>query len=174
MSTSVIDLYLADRAATQDFGRRLGQTLAPMTLLLEGGLGAGKTTLIQGLGEGLGIGEPIVSPTFTLICEYLEGRIPLYHLDLYRLTADAVDGLNLDQYLDPLEREPGILAIEWPDRLRYPPADGLRLTLAYGPELRAARKSTETIEAEGRYLKLEAFGVASLDSRWFPDVKAQD
>ena len=78
--------YLPDATATFELGVCFGKHLQPgHILLLNGDLGAGKTTLIQGLGSGLGITDPIVSPTFTLLCEYLEGRIPLYHFDLYRL-----------------------------------------------------------------------------------------
>lgn len=66
------------------FGQKLGETLPPgAVILLRGELGAGKTSLVQGIGLGLGIQEPIVSPTFTLVCEYFQGRVPLYHLDLY-------------------------------------------------------------------------------------------
>ena len=69
-------------------------------LLLKGDLGAGKTTLVQGIGigGGLGITDAIVSPTFTLINEYPEGRLPLYHLDLYRLEPAEVRSLYLEKY----------------------------------------------------------------------------
>lgn len=156
MSGTSVDFYLADRSATERLGRVLGETLGPMTLLLEGPLGAGKTALIQGLGLGLGIGEPIVSPTFTLINEYPEGRVPLYHLDLYRLSPGEVLGLDLDQYWDPIEREPGILAIEWPDRLGYRPADRFQVTLAYGNDR----------EPDSRWVTIEAMGAAVIDPRW--------
>jgi tRNA threonylcarbamoyladenosine biosynthesis protein TsaE len=74
-------IFLADAQATRSLGISLGQSLpAGTVILLLGELGAGKTTLVQGIGAGVGITEPIVSPTFTLINEYLEGRLPLYHL----------------------------------------------------------------------------------------------
>jgi tRNA threonylcarbamoyladenosine biosynthesis protein TsaE len=111
---------------------------------------------------GLGIGDPIVSPTFTLINEYPEGRIPLYHLDLYRLSPEGVLGLDLDQYLDPIEREPGVLAIEWPDRLGYLPPDRFRVTLAYGWES----------APDSRRVTIEAFGAARIDPRWVLAVAA--
>lgn len=80
-------IILPDEEATKQLGRHLASQLTPNSvLLLQGDLGAGKTTLVQGLGEALGITEPILSPTFTLINEYPEARIPLYHVDLYRLT----------------------------------------------------------------------------------------
>lgn len=79
--SSTFTQALPDAAATQAFGVALGRSLPVGTnVLLYGDLGSGKTTLVQGLGKGLGITEPIVSPTFTLINEYLEGRVPLYHL----------------------------------------------------------------------------------------------
>lgn len=98
--------------ATQNLGRQLGKSLPPGTiLLLKGDLGAGKTTLVQGIGEGLGITDAIVSPTFTLINEYPEGRIPLYHLDLYRLEPSEVRSLYLEQYWEGREFPLGIVAI---------------------------------------------------------------
>lgn len=125
-------MRLADAAATHQVGRQLGEHLsAGMVLLLEGDLGAGKTSLVQGIGVGLGIWETIDSPTFTLINEYLEGRVPLYHLDLYRLEPAEVVGLHLDAYWDGLEVEPGIVAIEWAERLPYLPQDYLRVNLSH-------------------------------------------
>lgn len=74
---SVMKIFLADTEATLHLGITLGQSLtAGSVILLEGDLGAGKTTLVQGIGKGLGIAESIVSPTFTLINEYTEGRLP--------------------------------------------------------------------------------------------------
>lgn len=108
--------------ATLDWGKQLGAALpAGSILLLQGNLGAGKTSLVQGIGLGLGLNEPIVSPTFTLINEYHEGRIPLYHLDLYRLTPPEVEALYLDQYWQGDEFPLGIVAIEWPERLPHRP-----------------------------------------------------
>jgi len=100
-------------------------------ILLEGDLGAGKTTLVQGIGEGLGITDSIVSPTFTLINEYLEGRLPLYHLDLYRLEPEEVTALNLESYWEGVEFELGIVAIEWAERLSYKPQRYLSICLNY-------------------------------------------
>lgn len=119
-----LSLTLSDADATHQFGDRLGQLLPAGTiLLLRGNLGSGKTTLVQGIGAGLGIVEPIVSPTFTLISEYPEGRIPLYHLDLYRLEPIEVADLHLESYWDGSEFPLGIVAIEWAERLpQLPPA----------------------------------------------------
>ena len=125
-------ILLADAEATRSLGVKLGQSLpAGSVILLEGDLGAGKTTLVQGIGEGLGITEPIVSPTFTLINEYPEGRIPLYHLDLYRLAASEVEALHLESYWEGVELTLGIVAIEWAERLPYKPPIYLELHLTY-------------------------------------------
>lgn len=105
---------------TRDAGetRALGAALAAFAqagdvLCLEGELGAGKTQLAKGFGAGLGIDDPIVSPSFILMAEY-RGRLPLFHLDLYRLggAAEALDGGLLD------EREGGgVTVVEWAERL---------------------------------------------------------
>lgn len=128
-------LFLADTEATRSLGIRLGHFLpAGSVILLEGDLGAGKTTLVQGIGEGLGIIDSIVSPTFTLINEYHEGRIPLYHLDLYRLEPTEVEALNLESYWDGVEFPLGLVAIEWAERLAYKPQSYLHLCLTYSQE----------------------------------------
>ncbi len=134
MGRSSFLLQLPDCQATQALGKLLGRQLAPGTIfLLEGGLGSGKTTLVQGLAQGLGITDPVCSPTFTLINEYLEGRVPLYHMDLYRLNPEQVLALELERYWYPGETDPGIVAIEWPDRLTSPPPQALTLALSDRP-----------------------------------------
>lgn len=118
--------------ATWHLGHALGQCLPTGTVLLLGGdLGSGKTTLVQGLGAGLGIMDPLASPTFTLINEYPEGRIPLYHIDLYRLDPAQVDQLYLEQYWSGDEVPPGIVAIEWAERLRLRPQHPIHIDLQY-------------------------------------------
>ncbi|NJK37805.1 MAG: tRNA (adenosine(37)-N6)-threonylcarbamoyltransferase complex ATPase subunit type 1 TsaE [Oscillatoriales cyanobacterium RM1_1_9] len=131
-------LFLPDGKATYglgvELGRYCGKTgwLPPgIVLLLTGDLGSGKTTLVKGIGEGLGIAEPIDSPTFTLINEYTSGRMPLYHIDLYRLTPAEVGPLNLEIYWEGLEVEPGIVAIEWAERLGYFPPNWLQINLTH-------------------------------------------
>ena len=131
-------ILLKDQFATKELGHQLAQELTPNSvLLLSGNLGAGKTTLIQGLGEALGITEPIVSPTFTLINEYTEGRIPLYHIDLY---PQEIKKLYLENYWLGIEVEPGITAIEWSDLLPNLPAKYIKINLAIDLEL--GRKAT--------------------------------
>jgi tRNA threonylcarbamoyladenosine biosynthesis protein TsaE len=129
------NFLLANPEATRSLGFTLGKSLdAGSTILLEGDLGAGKTTLVQGIGEGLGIVEPIVSPTFTLINEYTQGRLPLYHLDLYRLQPEEIAALNIEIYWEAVEVTPGIVAIEWADKMPYKPPSYLRLYFTYQDE----------------------------------------
>lgn len=126
---------LPNSQATSRLGQRLGELLSSgCILLLEGDLGTGKTTLVQGLGAGLAISENIESPTFTLINEYHSGRIPLYHLDLYRLDPTEVEQLNLELYWEGIEVPPGITAIEWAERLTYKPTDSIQINLTYQPD----------------------------------------
>jgi tRNA threonylcarbamoyladenosine biosynthesis protein TsaE len=124
----MISITLPNAAATHRLGIALGRSLPPGSiLLLEGDLGSGKTSLVQGIGEGLGITEPISSPTFVLLNEYPEGRIPLYHLDLYRLQPTEVDELHLENYWEGIEVPLGIVAIEWAERLGYLPSNYFKL-----------------------------------------------
>ncbi|MDF7807012.1 tRNA (adenosine(37)-N6)-threonylcarbamoyltransferase complex ATPase subunit type 1 TsaE [Pontiellaceae bacterium B12219] len=98
---------------TWELAAKLADELEAGTVIaLHGDLGAGKTCFIQGFAAALGIDEPITSPTYTLIGEY-EGRLPLHHLDLYRLSGpEEALGLGLDEYFDVN----GITAIEWAER----------------------------------------------------------
>ncbi len=146
----MLTLALPDPTATQALGMRLGQLLPAGTiLLLEGDLGSGKTSLVQSLGQGLGVVENIVSPTFTLINEYHDGRIPLYHLDLYRLPPAEVSDLYLDTYWEGLDFPLGIVAIEWPERLPDWPDSYIHIQLQY--------------QAEGRQASLTSQGTSSLE-----------
>ncbi len=127
MTGTVIDL--PDPAATAAFGRRLGKFAGPGDIFtLEGPLGAGKTTLTQAIGQGLEVPEScyITSPTFSLLHEY-PGRIPLYHLDLYRLDDEGeIEELGLLDYI----YGNGLTVIEWPDRLgSLMPGDRLHIEL---------------------------------------------
>ena len=100
---------------TRQIAAAFAKTLGPgAVVLLEGDLGAGKTAFVRGLAEGLGIdAADVTSPTFTLVHEYRGGRLPLIHVDLYRLDRADLDEIGLDQDL----AAQGITAIEWPERL---------------------------------------------------------
>ncbi|MBR8831655.1 MAG: tRNA (adenosine(37)-N6)-threonylcarbamoyltransferase complex ATPase subunit type 1 TsaE [Chlorogloea purpurea SAG 13.99] len=141
-------ITLVDTIATKALGEKLGAALGPgSVILLTGDLGAGKTTLVQGIGAGLGIRELIASPTFTLVNEYHEGRIPLYHLDLYRLETGEIENLYLENYWEGKEVTPGITAIEWSSRLPYLPIDYITIDLQPDPSAGrvAIIKTTETV-----------------------------
>jgi len=114
---------------TAAVGRGLAAALsAGDVVLLVGDLGAGKTAFVRGLAEGLGVpASEVSSPTFTLVQEYRSGRLPLFHVDLYRLNdAREVDDLGLDEIA-----EDGVLAIEWAEKLPSPPPGAVRVTLAH-------------------------------------------
>ena len=95
---------------------------------LSGDLGAGKTQLVKGLARGLGVRERVHSPTFALVNQYLSGRLPLYHLDLYRLdTADQIHSAGLEEFLT---NPPGVAVVEWAERWPgFAAGSGLRCRL---------------------------------------------
>jgi tRNA threonylcarbamoyladenosine biosynthesis protein TsaE len=100
-------------AETRALGRRLASHVQPGDLLcLRGELGAGKTTLIQGLAEGLGIADPVTSPSFTLVHEHA-GSLPLIHIDLYRLGGSDIADIGLEEVID----SDAVVAVEWSERL---------------------------------------------------------
>lgn len=123
---------------TQELGRRLAEhLLGPAVITLRGTLGAGKTQLVKGLLAGVGSSEQATSPTFAL-CHYYPGRVPLLHVDLYRLKFPAeIPDLGLDEALD----DGYALAIEWPDGLEghLPPVD-LAIQLSTDPNAEDSRK----------------------------------
>jgi tRNA threonylcarbamoyladenosine biosynthesis protein TsaE len=105
---------IADAEAMQAWGSRLAELLLPGDLvLLSGPLGAGKTTLAQGIGAGLGVGGPVVSPTFVIARIYRGGRLPMVHVDAYRLGGvDEVDDLDLDASVGE-----SVTVVEWGEGL---------------------------------------------------------
>jgi len=120
-------IALPSAKATQALAASLGSRLfGGATLLLQGELGAGKTTFVQGLAQGLGIPDAITSPTFNLIHEYDQGSLPLIHIDLYRLMPEEVPALGLEEYW---QRQDAVVAIEWPQRLVELPPEWLWITL---------------------------------------------
>ena len=100
---------------TEALGQKLGQMLPAGTVIAyRGDLGAGKTAFTRGLARGLGIQDPVTSPTYTIVNEYLGGRVPLFHFDMYRLhSADDLFDIGWDDYL---ERQ-GICAVEWSENV---------------------------------------------------------
>ncbi|MGD1712390.1 tRNA (adenosine(37)-N6)-threonylcarbamoyltransferase complex ATPase subunit type 1 TsaE [Dapis sp. BLCC M172] len=159
MKRQEVFLSLENATATYNLGKSLGKFLpAGSVILLEGNLGSGKTTLVQGIGAGLGITETIDSPTFTLINEYFSGNIPLYHFDLYRLESSEIEALNLEIYWEGLEVPLGIVAIEWAEKLVYYPPNFLRVCLSFS-------NLGNTVEQTllGRHTKLISIGKFDFD-----------
>ena len=160
-----LDLISHSADQTRRFGARLGALLQAGDLIcLEGNLGAGKTCLAQGVGTGMGIAEPVTSPSFTLVAEYESSlqALPLYHIDLYRLDApvDEALGFGLDDYL----LGDGVCLVEWADRIRSVlPRERLWITLRH---LDPPSKRSIVMEATGRryddllrLFRQSAFGV---------------
>ncbi len=125
-----VAISLPDLRTTLALGRYLGEIARPGEVItLAGSLGAGKTTLTQAIGQGLQVPQScyITSPTFSLLHEY-PGRLPLYHLDLYRLNDETeIEDLGLLEYVYGA----GLTVIEWPDRLgSLMPEDRLHIELS--------------------------------------------
>ena len=111
---AVIDSFCAKD--TCELGEKIGQMAKPgMVISLTGDLGVGKTVFTQGLAKGLGIEEPVNSPTFTIVQVYEEGRLPLYHFDVYRIgDIEEMDEIGYEDYF----YGEGVCLIEWADLIR--------------------------------------------------------
>ena len=143
---------LPDAHATRALGAALGRAVTgPGVVALVGDLGAGKTSLAQGVGEGLDVPEDVVSPTFTLVAEY-DGRLPLLHADVYRLESHELEHIGLEEQL---EGWPGLALVEWADRFpELIPVDHVACQL-------------RTLPAGGREALIAAAGGgAALLARW--------
>ena len=101
---------------TYEIGKKIGQEAVPgQVICLYGDLGVGKTVFTKGLADGLGITEPIQSPTFTIVREYEEGRLPLYHFDVYRIgDIEEMDEIGYEDYV----YGEGVCLIEWADLIQ--------------------------------------------------------
>ncbi|MBI3910430.1 MAG: tRNA (adenosine(37)-N6)-threonylcarbamoyltransferase complex ATPase subunit type 1 TsaE [Armatimonadetes bacterium] len=135
-------------ACTRALGEALGRSAEPNTVIgLRGPLGAGKSTLAQGIARGLGVTEPVSSPTFNLVQEYA-GRLPFWHVDAYRIRSlDEIIDLSLPELL----QGGGVVVIEWSERLaRALPADRLEAHLT-------------VLEGDRRRIWLEPLGPRSRD-----------
>jgi tRNA threonylcarbamoyladenosine biosynthesis protein TsaE len=170
--TVKIDLYANNLDQTKEVATQLAQVVTAGTIILfEGDLGSGKTTFMQAFGLALGINSTIASPTFTLIDEYTEGRLPLYHIDLYRLEPSQVPSLHLEEYWRDQDFPLGVVAIEWSSKLINLPSAYLqiKITVLQSPDFSAS--FTSEYLPESRLMQLIAKGakyVQMLD-RFNPD-----
>jgi len=125
---------------TEKIGSALAKILSPGTVIAyRGDLGAGKTAFTRGLARGLGISDPVTSPTYTIVNEYLGGRMPLFHFDMYRLhSADDLWDIGWEDYLE----RGGVCAVEWSENV----ADALENAITVTIEKLGADTRRITIE----------------------------
>ncbi|MBR4725393.1 MAG: tRNA (adenosine(37)-N6)-threonylcarbamoyltransferase complex ATPase subunit type 1 TsaE [Lachnospiraceae bacterium] len=117
---------------TFDFGAELGRKAVPGQIIcLDGDLGTGKTVLTKGIAAGLGIDEPVVSPTFTIVQIYEQGRLPLYHFDVYRIDdPDEMEEIGYREYF----YGSGLTIIEWSELIAdILPKDAMRIKIYKDP-----------------------------------------
>ena len=112
---------------TERLGQALARTLcAGAVVAFTGDLGAGKTAFTRGLARGLGCAEQVTSPTYTIVNEYLSGRCPLFHFDMYRLgSADDLWDIGWEDYLD----RNGVCAVEWSENVEDAMEDAISVTI---------------------------------------------
>lgn len=147
-------MKLENIAQTQRLAQIIGETAnVGDNLVLTGDLGVGKTTLTKGIAQGLGIDRMIKSPTYTIIREYEEGRIPLYHMDVYRVSEGAEE-LGLEEYFEG----EGLCVIEWGNLLGdVLPREYLELIL-----------TKDTTNQNSRLVEFRAHGKQALD--WLQEI----
>jgi tRNA threonylcarbamoyladenosine biosynthesis protein TsaE len=157
------------RTATADDTRGVGAAIAPLlrigdVLVLTGELGAGKTTLVRGIASGLGAAEHVASPTFTLVREYVTGRIPVAHVDVFRL--ERVQDV-VDLALDELEGGACVLIVEWGDAVEeLLPDDRLRVELTTEDQAAETDARRITITSAGASWLERADDLAAVTDPW--------
>ena len=112
---------------TQALGKKLAESLRPGDVIAYfGDLGAGKTAFTRGIAEGLGVSEQVTSPTYTIVNEYLSGRLPLFHFDMYRLgSADELFDIGWEDYL----ARGGVCAVEWSENVEEALSGAIHVTI---------------------------------------------
>ena len=137
---------------TELLGKKLAELLRPGDVIAYyGDLGAGKTAFTRGLAAGLGIREAVTSPTYTIVNEYLSGRMPLFHFDMYRLSSsDELFDIGWEDYL----ARGGVCAVEWSENVEDALTDAISITIEKDPTQLDWRKIT--IEGGARF---EALGL---------------
>ena len=160
------------RTGTADDTRAVGAAIALLlrvhdVMVLTGELGAGKTTLVRGIASGLGASEHVASPTFTLVREYVTGRIPIAHVDVFRL--DRVQDV-VDLALDELEDSACVLIVEWGDAVdELLPDDRLRVELTSEDPAGGSDARRIAITAEGPSWLERADELATVTGPWSAD-----
>ena len=132
----------ASPAETEAIGAALACRLMPGDVIAyRGALGAGKTAFTRGLARGLGISEPVTSPTYTIVNEYLDGRLPLFHFDMYRLSdSNELFDLGWEDYL----ARNGVCAVEWSENVADVLEDPITVTIERDPSDDNRRRITIT------------------------------
>ena len=145
MSTPSIVRITTSEEQTRALGRSLaGPLRGGERIGLSGELGAGKTCLVRGIAEGLGIPrERVRSPSFPILLPYEGGRLPLFHIDLFRMPAGDIDSLSLREYIYGF----GVCAIEWYERLDEPLRDFLAVSIEFSGS--DARRIVATAHGQG-------------------------
>lgn len=136
-----MEYYTKNELETEQLGQTLGQKLIPGTLIAYyGDLGAGKTAFTRGLARGLGIEERVTSPTYNIVNEY-EGRLPLFHFDMYRLSSseDLFD-IGWEDYLT----RGGVIAVEWSERVEDALEGAIQVEIRKDPDAPEGRIITIT------------------------------
>lgn len=136
------EIKLNSLEETKSLAKKIGEHIhQKMIILLTGDLGAGKTTFTQNLAIGLGVKEIVNSPTFTILKQYVSGRLPLYHIDAYRLEGSEED-LGFSEYME----EEAVVVIEWPQFIEEDiPSEYIRIHISY-------------VDETSRQMKIEAVG----------------
>ena len=117
---------------TERLGKALALRLRPGDVVAyRGDLGAGKTAFTRGLAKGLGVREPVTSPTYTIVNEYTSGKMPLFHFDMYRLhSADDLFDIGWEDYLE----RGGVCAVEWSENVEEALESPVRVTIRHGAQ----------------------------------------
>jgi len=158
LAKSCLKLTSRSSGETQQLGRTIGKLARPGDIiLLSGPLGAGKTCLAQGMAQGLGVRESTASPSYVLMREFA-GRLPLYHIDLYRLEFNEIDELGLDDYLYGR----GVCVIEWAEKgMALMPEEHLLIKLAYAGE---SERNIDIVPSGAHYEQMARHIASSLYS----------
>jgi len=159
----MLEFFTHSEKETEKLGEKLGRLVEPGTIILiKGDLGTGKTVFTRGIARGLGIEEHVTSPTFTLIHQY-QGRLPLYHFDIYRIEdPDEMYDIGYEEFF----YGNGVAVVEWPEKMEWLLPDEyleivierIHLDSQDGRKIRLTGKGAKYIKLEGELTKNESAG----------------